>query len=850
VAGPRRPAAGPAAIGALALITLAAGVLRLSSLGRVPLDPFYDAAVRSMAQSLHNFFFGVYEPGGSVAIDKPPIDLWLQVVSVKLFGFGSVALKLPQALAGTLAVPVLYDAVRRIFGQLAGLASALVLAVLPIAVLTARSDTMDAVMMLLSVLALWLLVRYALERRPRHLYLAAGAIGVAFNVKLFQGLVCVPGLLLLAVLASREGRWRRLAVTVVVFAAVALSWLTATSIVGGEPFAIGSTNGSAWNAAFVFNGYDRIAKPASQADLSGGADSGPRRRPAGNSEVQRAAVPIGTPAPLRLFDHDGPLSGLRLGYVLLTALLLGAPALVLSILRPPGGTPERAVAAGLLLWLATGLVLFSVMARLHPRYTEGFTPAVAAAGGIGLAWAIRGSLAGRALAAVCALGLAAYGHYLLGGSSTVWRITGLAAAAGLAAGPRARGCARRRGPAPPRQHRRRPRSPRRVGRRPGGDDAPGTGRGAQRLPASPPPGRALRGRRRRSHPGRVADRPGRGAGARPDVLRRPTARLGPAPGRARGRRIGRLRPPRGRLRTPDVAQARRLLERGVLDPRPRPRRLPGGRARSAEAPLAPARRRLTPAPAGSCRSRRALRASVTAMQQRAAPTLEILVVDDEAPLREMLTRSFTREGHRVTAVSDGTQAIERASAGDFSIVLLDVALGPGPNGHDVCRTLRARRNVVPIIMLTALDSEADAVQGLEAGADDYVTKPFGLAELRSRIRAVLRRAGPGGLGGLGEEVLTVGPVRLDRAQREVTVAGRPARLTFSEFELLSCLMSEPQRLFNRQELLRAIWGDSAYRDPRAIDVHIRHLREKLEERPDEPRLILTVRGAGYRFAEA
>jgi DNA-binding response OmpR family regulator len=238
------------------------------------------------------------------------------------------------------------------------------------------------------------------------------------------------------------------------------------------------------------------------------------------------------------------------------------------------------------------------------------------------------------------------------------------------------------------------------------------------------------------------------------------------------------------------------------------------------------------------------------MQQRAAPTLEILVVDDEAPLREMLTRSFTREGHRVTAVSDGTQAIERAGAGDYSIVLLDVALGPGPNGHDVCRTLRARRNVVPIIMLTALDSEADAVQGLEAGADDYVTKPFGLAELRSRIRAVLRRAGPGGLGGLGEEVLTVGPVRLDRAQREVAVAGRPARLTFSEFELLSCLMSEPQRLFNRQELLRAIWGDSAYRDPRAIDVHIRHLREKLEERPDEPRLILTVRGAGYRFAEA
>jgi DNA-binding response OmpR family regulator len=233
-------------------------------------------------------------------------------------------------------------------------------------------------------------------------------------------------------------------------------------------------------------------------------------------------------------------------------------------------------------------------------------------------------------------------------------------------------------------------------------------------------------------------------------------------------------------------------------------------------------------------------------QQQTSPSLTILVVDDEAPLRELLTRSFTREGHHVTAVATGEEAIERASAEGFDIVLLDVALGQGPNGYDVCRTLRGRRSVVPIIMLTALDSEADAVQGLEAGADDYVTKPFGLAELRSRIRAVLRRSGPRPLGG---EIVELGEVRLDRGQREVTVRGTPAKLTFSEFELLACLMSDPGRLFNRQELLRAIWGDSAYRDPRAIDVHIRHLREKLERRPDEPRLILTVRGAGYRFAE-
>jgi two-component system, OmpR family, response regulator RegX3 len=225
-------------------------------------------------------------------------------------------------------------------------------------------------------------------------------------------------------------------------------------------------------------------------------------------------------------------------------------------------------------------------------------------------------------------------------------------------------------------------------------------------------------------------------------------------------------------------------------------------------------------------------------------TLDILLVDDDAPLRDMLTRSFTREGHLITAVASGGEALDRAEGGSYDIVLLDVALGPGPSGHDVCRTLRSRRNMVPIIMLTALDSEADIVLGLEAGADDYVTKPFGLAELRSRIRAVLRRAGTRAM---GDEVLMVGPIGLDRAQREVTIGGQPVKLTFSEFELLDALMADPGRLLNRQELLRAIWGDSAYREPRAIDVHIRHLREKLEPEPEKPRYILTVRGAGYRL---
>jgi DNA-binding response OmpR family regulator len=229
-----------------------------------------------------------------------------------------------------------------------------------------------------------------------------------------------------------------------------------------------------------------------------------------------------------------------------------------------------------------------------------------------------------------------------------------------------------------------------------------------------------------------------------------------------------------------------------------------------------------------------------------ASALDILLVDDDQPLREMLTRSFEREGHRVTAVADGDAALDAAGERPFDVVLLDVALGAGPTGHDVARMLRGRRDVVPIIMLTALDSEADAVQGLEAGADDYVTKPFGLAELRSRIRAVLRRAH----GRVVEGNLRLGPIALDRDLRRVELEGDAVKLTFSEFELLACLMSRPGHAFNRQELLRAIWGDSAYRDPRAIDVHIRHLREKLEPSPESPSLILTVPGTGYRFREA
>ncbi|MCW2997304.1 MAG: response regulator transcription factor [Solirubrobacterales bacterium] len=227
--------------------------------------------------------------------------------------------------------------------------------------------------------------------------------------------------------------------------------------------------------------------------------------------------------------------------------------------------------------------------------------------------------------------------------------------------------------------------------------------------------------------------------------------------------------------------------------------------------------------------------------------MNILICDDESELREALRQSFEREGHRVVAVPNGRSAIDQASTQQFDVLLLDISLGPqSPDGYEICRELRRRRNVVAIIMLTARDSEVDAVLGLEAGADDYVVKPFRPAELRSRMRAVLRRAGSQALGG---EVLQVRGIVLDIPRREVRRHGEPVDVTFSEFALLQAMMLAPGTLFNRQELLRAIWGDSAYRDPRAIDVHIRHLREKLEDIPEKPQFILTVRGAGYRVNE-
>src|SRR5213075_835891 len=224
----------------------------------------------------------------------------------------------------------------------------------------------------------------------------------------------------------------------------------------------------------------------------------------------------------------------------------------------------------------------------------------------------------------------------------------------------------------------------------------------------------------------------------------------------------------------------------------------------------------------------------------------ILLVDDEESIQKLLTYPLEREGFRVLQARDGEEALARFRAEDVDLVVLDVMI-PKLDGLEVCKRLRAE-STVPIIMLTARDDELDKVLGLELGADDYITKPFSIREFRSRVRALLRRAAVGGQAD-GRDVIRADGVVLDLARRTVEVRGMPVELTYVEFELLRTLAGRPGRVFSRQALLEALWGDYAYREPRTIDVHVRHLREKLEPDPHEPQLIQTVRGVGYRLLD-
>ena len=230
-----------------------------------------------------------------------------------------------------------------------------------------------------------------------------------------------------------------------------------------------------------------------------------------------------------------------------------------------------------------------------------------------------------------------------------------------------------------------------------------------------------------------------------------------------------------------------------------------------------------------------------------ATTARILLVDDEQPVQKLLSYPLEKDGYEVVPAMDGQEALNEFDRQQFDLVVLDIML-PKIDGLEVCRQLRSRSSV-PIIMLTAKAEEIDKVLGLELGADDYITKPFSMREFRSRVRAALRRAGMGSDGESDEEPVERGDLRIELAKRTVELRGEPVQLTYVEFEILAVLAAHPGRVYTRDMLLDRIWGDSAFRDQRTIDVHIRHLREKLERDPKVPEYLLTVRGVGYRFKD-
>jgi DNA-binding response OmpR family regulator len=228
----------------------------------------------------------------------------------------------------------------------------------------------------------------------------------------------------------------------------------------------------------------------------------------------------------------------------------------------------------------------------------------------------------------------------------------------------------------------------------------------------------------------------------------------------------------------------------------------------------------------------------------------ILLVDDEASVRKVLTFPLERDGYTVVQAADGEEALERFGEQQVDLVVLDIML-PKLDGLEVCRRLRTQ-STVPIIMLTARDDELDKVVGLELGADDYITKPFSIREFRSRVKALLRRARTPYMDGSApetEEQIVAAGLLIDVPRRTVEVRGERTQLTYVEFELLRTLMGHPGRVFSRRMLLEALWGTADFRDPRTIDVHVRHLREKIEADSHRPEAILTVRSVGYRFRD-
>jgi two-component system, OmpR family, response regulator RegX3 len=228
-------------------------------------------------------------------------------------------------------------------------------------------------------------------------------------------------------------------------------------------------------------------------------------------------------------------------------------------------------------------------------------------------------------------------------------------------------------------------------------------------------------------------------------------------------------------------------------------------------------------------------------------TARILLADDERDILDPVAYALEQHGFEVTCVEDGEAALAEARRGEFDLLICDVMM-PGTLGTDVCRILRAESDL-PIILLTAKDAEVDRVLGLELGADDYVTKPFSFAELVSRVRALLRRRELDRTGSAGV-TRTVGGLRIDFARHTVEVDGRPVRLTPSEFNLLSLLADEPERVFTRAQIMEHLWQTPHVGDPRAADVHVSNLRRKIERDPAHPARIVTVREVGYKLMAA
>ena len=227
----------------------------------------------------------------------------------------------------------------------------------------------------------------------------------------------------------------------------------------------------------------------------------------------------------------------------------------------------------------------------------------------------------------------------------------------------------------------------------------------------------------------------------------------------------------------------------------------------------------------------------------------ILIVEDERPIVEILKFNLKREGYETLEALEGPAGLELARTCDPDLILLDVML-PGMNGFEICRTLRDGGSAVPIIMLTAREEESDKVFGLEAGADDYITKPFSMRELLARVKANIRRRSlDAGTKSPLENALRMGDLAIDRASMSVTKNGTTVEVTQKEYELLVCLLTEPGKVWTREALLEKVWNYDYYGDTRTVDVAVRRLREKIEDDPGEPKIIKTRRGAGYYAGE-